>query len=195
MLEEGRYPAFVDAAWADAGLVREVVLILGGSFVVALLAQLVIVLPVSPVPITGQTLGVLLVGALLGSRRGALSMLTYVAEGVGGMPVFAGGTSGPAVLLGPTGGYLVGFVVAAFVVGRLCEWGWDRRLPTAAAAMSLGNLVIYVAGVAWLVRFVGSEQVLTAGVLPFIPGDVLKIAAATFLLPGGWYLLSAWRRR
>lgn len=189
MLTETRYPPFADAVWPATGLIRDLLLIVGGSVLVAALAQLSIILPISPVPITGQTLGVLLLGALLGSRRGSLSMLAYIAEGAAGMPVFAGGLSGPAVLLGPTGGYLAGFVVAAFVVGRLCERGWDRRLVSAAAAMVIGNVVIYMFGISWLRWFVGVDAVLVAGVYPFILGDLLKIAAATILLPSGWYML------
>lgn len=190
MLQESRYAPFVDVVWPQTGLLRDALLILGGSVLLAATARLTLVLPFSPVPITGQTFGVLLLGALLGSQRGALSVLAYLAEGTMGMPVFAGGIGGPAVLLGPTGGYLAGFVAAVFLVGWLCERGWDRRLPTAAAAMALGNLVIYLFGVAWLVRFVGSEQVLAAGVLPFIPGDLLKIGAAALLLPAGWTLMT-----
>jgi biotin transport system substrate-specific component len=147
-------------------------------------------LPFSPVPVTGQTLAVLLVGALLGSRRGSLAVLAYIAQGLAGLPVFAGGALGMARLLGPTGGYLVGFVAAAFLVGLLAERGWDRRVLTTAAAMMLGNLVIYAIGALWLAPFVGGpEQALATGVLPFIPGDLVKIAAAALLLPAGWKLL------
>lgn len=189
MLTETRYPTFADALWPATGLIRDLLLVVGGSVLVAALAQLSTILPVSPVPITGQTLGVLLIGALLGSRRGALSMLAYIAEGAAGMPVFANATAGPAVLVGPTGGYLAGFVAAAFVVGWLCERGWDRRLVSAASAMVIGNLVIYLFGISWLQGFVGTENVLAAGVYPFIIGDLLKVASATILLPSGWYVL------
>lgn len=189
MLTETRYPTFAEAVWPATGLLRDLFLVVGGSVLVAALAQLAINVPISPVPITGQTLGVLLLGALLGSRRGALSMLVYIAEGAAGMPVFANATAGPAVLVGPTGGYLAGFVVAAFVVGWLCERGWDRRLVSASAAMLIANLVIYLFGVSWLQWFVGTENVLAAGVYPFIIGDLLKVALATVVLPSGWYIL------
>ncbi len=171
---------------ADAALV------LGGSLLTALMAQIAIPLPFTPVPITGQTLAVLLVGAALGSRRGALSMAAYVLEGVLGLPVFAGGTAGLARLLGPTGGYLVGFIAAAFVTGWLAERGWDRRLLTAALAMLAGNVVIYLFGLPWLARFTGGflgpKGALVLGLLPFIPGDLVKLALAALLLPSAWWI-------
>lgn len=164
-------------------------MVLGGSLFTALMAQVAIPLPFTPVPITGQTLAVLLVGAALGARRGALSMAAYLAEGLAGLPVFAGGTAGIGRLLGPTGGYLVGFVVAAYVVGWLAERGWDRRPLTAALAMAVGNGVIYVFGLAWLARFVGLAHVLPMGLFPFIPGDLLKVLLAAALLPSAWRIM------
>jgi len=163
--------------------------VLAGSLLVALSARVAIPLPFSPVPITGQTFGVLLVGACLGSRRGAASLLLYLAEGAMGLPVFAEGKAGVAWLFGPTGGYLFGFVAAAFVVGRLCELGWDRRLGTAAIVFLAGNAVIYWIALPWLACFVGTGRVLTAGLWPFLPGDVLKVILATILLPCGWKLV------
>jgi biotin transport system substrate-specific component len=141
------------------------------------------------VPLTGQTFAVLLVGALLGSRRGSLSLLAYLAEGAVGLPVFAGGSGGLARLWGPTGGYLVGFIAAARMVGWLCERGWDRRVRTAALAMLIGNGVIYLFGLPWLAHFVGAERVLALGLLPFMPGDLVKLALAALALPSGWKLL------
>lgn len=164
-------------------------LVVGGSVLMALMAQIVIPLPFTPVPITGQTFGVLLTGALLGSRRGALSVVLYLLEGVLGLPVFAGGASGPGRLLGPTGGYLLGFVAAAWVTGYLCERGWDRRVLSATLAMGIGNGVIYLFGLLWLAYFVGPGRALMAGLWPFIPGDVVKIAMAAFALPPGWALV------
>ncbi|MBI4758069.1 MAG: biotin transporter BioY [Chloroflexi bacterium] len=189
MNENVRQPTtMVDVFWVESSAARDFMLILVGSLVVALSARISVPLPFSPVPVTGQTFGVLLVGALLGSRRGALSLLAYLGEGALGLPVFAGGTGGLVRLAGPTGGYLVGFVAAAFLVGRLCERGWDQRLPTAGAAMLLGNAVIYLLGLPWLARFVGPDKVLALGLLPFIPGDLLKITLAALALPGGWAL-------
>lgn len=161
---------------------------LAGSLFVALCAQVAVPLPFSPVPLTGQTLAALLVGALLGSRRGTLSVLLYISEGLLGIPVFAGGALGLARLIGPTGGYLAGMVAGAFVVGLLAERGWDRKPVTMALAMVIGNAAIYLFGLAWLAHFVGSGQVLAAGLLPFVPGDLLKVALATGLLPAGWAL-------
>ncbi len=179
-----------------SALLYDAALVLAGSLLIALSAQIAIPLPFSPVPVTGQTMAVLLVGALLGRRRGSLAVLVYIAEGIAGLPVFAGGAAGPARLLGPTGGYLVGFVAAAYLVGLLAERGWDRRVSTTAAAMALGNLVIYTVGVLWLTVFVGSlSAALAAGVLPFIPGDLAKIAAAALLLPAGWKVLGWSNRR
>jgi biotin transport system substrate-specific component len=167
-------------------LLYDIVLVIGGSLFVALGAQVAVHLPFSPVPITGQTLAVLLVGMLLGSRRGSLSLLTYLAEGLAGLPVFAGGTAGLARLLGPTGGYLVGFVAAAYVTGLLAERGWDRRVVTTILAMFLGNIAIYAVGVLWLAAFVGIGRALPLGLYPFIPGDLLKLVLAAILLPAGW---------
>src|SRR5215208_6708306 len=157
------------------------------SAFVALTAQVEI--PLRPVPLTLQTLGVLFTGAVLGSRRGAVTLLLYLAEGAVGLPVFAGGASGVGYMLGPTGGYLVGFVVAAGVVGRLAQRGWDRRLVWAAVAMVIGNVIIYACGVAWLAVFLGDLWgALVNGMLLFVVGDLIKIAVAALTLPGGWKL-------
>lgn len=171
-------------------LVYDLGWILGGTLLVALSAQVAIPLPFSPVPITGQTLAVLLVGVLLGSHRAGLCMLAYLVEGSAGLPVFAGGKAGIVHLLGPTGGYLMGFVPAAWLVGWLAERGWDRRPATTFAAMLLGNIVIYALGLPWLAHFTGVERVFVAGCLPFIPGDLIKILLATAVLPWGWKLLN-----
>ena len=146
--------------------------------------------PFGPVPITGQTFAVLMIGALLGARRGSMAVLAYLAQGVAGLPVFAV-VSGPLALLGPTGGYLVGFVPAAYVTGFLAERGWDRRFGTTVLAMALGNIIIYAFGLAQLSLLTGlSKTVLTAGLLPFIPGDILKMVLAAILLPSAWKLLA-----
>ena len=161
------------------------------SAFVGLTAQVAI--PLWPVPLTLTTLGVLFTGAVLGSKRGALALLLYLAEGAVGLPVFAGGAGGVACALGPTGGYLVGFVVAAGVVGLLAERGWDRRPIWAALAMVVGNLIIYVFGVTWLAVFLGDlGTALVQGMLIFIPGDLVKIVVATLALLAGWALV---RRR
>ncbi|WP_376788780.1 biotin transporter BioY [Thermoflexus sp.] len=176
----------------------DVLLILIGSLFTAMMAQIAIPLPFTPVPITGQTLAVLLTGAALGSRRGALSMVAYVLEGSLGLPVFAGGTAGLKRLTGPTGGYLIGFIAAAFVTGWLAERGWDRRPLSTALAMLAGNVVIYLFGLPWLAMFLGGflgpKGALVLGLLPFIPGDLLKLFLATLLLPSVWGVVRNIRR-
>lgn len=167
----------------------EIALILGGSLVVALSAQLQFVLPFTPVPITGQTFAVLLVGAALGSRRGALAMLAYLAEGAAGLPVFHGGGCCVPWLMGATAGYLWSYPLVAWIVGRLAEYGWDRRPGTAALAMLVGNAAIYAVALPWLSFFVGRDRVLEAGLLPFLPGDLVKVALAAAVLPTAWSLV------
>ena len=184
---------------ASTGLVRDAVLVLGAAALMGVLAQLAI--RVGPVPITGQTLGVLLLGALLGSRRGTLAMLAYLAEGLAGLPVYANGASawtpssaGVPTIVGPTAGYLLAFPVAAFVVGALAERGWDRRVWTAAAAMAVGQAVVYLGGLSWLAQLVGPHRAVELGLLPFLAGDAVKLLAAALALPAGWRLLGALER-
>lgn len=171
------------------GLAFDLTLVLGGALLVALGAQFAFPLPFGPVPITAQTLAVLLVGALLGSVRGGLSMLVYLSQGLVGFPVFAAGGAGVAYFLGPTGGYLLGFVAGATLVGWLAEQGWDRHIATTLLAMLLGNVAIFAFGLAWLGMITGTEQVLAVGLYPFLPGIVVKSVAAALLLPLGWRVL------
>lgn len=173
---------------AKQSALADLALILLGSLVVAASAQISFHLDL--VPITGQTFGVLLVGMALGSRRGALALALYLAEGAAGLPVFAEGKLGIAALLGPTGGYLLGFVAAAWLVGLLAERGFDRNLFSTLAAMAAGNIVIYAFGLAWLQTFTGGpEGALAAGLYPFLIGDAIKAVLAALLLPGAWKLL------
>ncbi len=165
----------------------DIALIIGGSLIIALSARVAIGWPV---PVTGQTFAVLMIAALLGSRRGCFAVIAYITEGTAGLPVFAHGRFGFAVLLGPTGGYLAGFIAAACIVGLLAEKGWDRRIGTTVLAMILGNIAIYAFGLLWLCRLTGiSTTVLTVGLYPFIIGDLMKIALAAILLPAGWKFL------
>ena len=122
----------------------DLALILAGSALIALSAQVAFPLPFSPVPVTGQTFGVLLVASLLGRARGTAAVLAYLAEGAAGLPVFAGAAAGPAKLIGPTGGYLTGFVLGAYVCGWLAERGWDRTPFKTTISMILGNIAIFV---------------------------------------------------
>ncbi len=173
---------------------RDIALIVGGSLLVALLAQVKIPLGFTPVPITGQTFAVLLVGALLGGWRGGLALALYAVEGAF-LPFFAGGASGWFWTL-PSGGYIVGFIPAAALVGWLCQLGWNRR-PWLLAAMLLGNAVIYLPGLLQLNLFLpadaaaawGCADVWQCGLLPFIPGDLVKLIAVSLAVPAGWVLL------
>jgi biotin transport system substrate-specific component len=166
----------------------DAIVVIGGSLLVGLSSQIRFYLPFSPVPITGQTLAVLILGALLGSRRGGLTMFAYLIEGILGLPVFAGGV-GLQALFGPTGGYLVGFVAAAFLVGWLAERGWDRRVATTVAAMIVGDAVLLMCGFVWLAILTNVKTALITGLFCFIPGDILKVIIAAAVLPTGWKLL------
>lgn len=182
-----RAATLVDVARPQAKpITSDVLLVIAFGALMGLLAQISIPLPFTPVPVTGQTFGVIVTGALLGSRRGAAAMAVYVAEGAAGLPVFALARGGWEVLAGPTGGYLLAFPAAAFAVGLLAERGWDRRFATAIAALLLGELIIYAGGLCWLARFVGPARVIPLGLVPFLPGDALKVLAAAALLPAGW---------
>jgi len=184
---------FMDAVISRTGLLWDAVLVVGFACLTAAFAQ--ISFWIGPVPVTGQTFAVLLTGALLGSRRGALSQLSYLAVGATGIPYWfaLGGPPGIARLVGPTGGYLIGFVAVAFLVGWLAERGWDRRVWTAALAMLAGETVLYVFGLTWLARFVPAENVLQVGLYPFVIGDLMKVAAAALMLPSAWLLLRRFR--
>jgi biotin transport system substrate-specific component len=180
----------VGAVAAPLDWTRSALLVVGFSLLTAAAAQVVVPLPFTPVPLTGQTFAVLLTGALLGPRLGALAMLAYLAEGAAGLPFFRGGAGGVAHFSGATAGYLLAFPAAAYVTGALAERGWDRRYLSAAAAMALGSLVILACGWAWLaLLFKGGAEAFRLGVAPFLPGDVLKIALAAAVLPSGWALL------
>ncbi len=168
-----------------ANWLRDLFLIIAGSLFVALLAQISI--PMQPVPITGQTFAVLLVGALLGSKRGAMAIITYIAQGAMGLPFFAGGASGVGILTGATAGYLLGFVGAAYVVGWLAERGLERSVRTSVIPFLIGTVIIYICGVAWLSVMLGSlTKAIELGLLPFLIGDAIKLIAAALLLPGAW---------
>jgi biotin transport system substrate-specific component len=167
---------------------RDLSLILLGSLFVALFARIEI--PMQPVPITGQTFAVLLVGALLGSKRGAAAMAVYIFEGAIGLPFFAGGASGMGILTGATAGYLLGFIGAAYVIGLLAEKGLERSVRTSIIPFSVGTLIIYILGIAWLSVVLGSlSQAVQYGLLPFLIGDAIKLIAAALVLPAGWKLV------
>ena len=178
-----------------AVLLREAVFVLAATLFLALTARIRVVLPFSPVPITGQTLGVLLVGALYGPVRGAATVITYLAEGALGLPVFSGGLGGVAMLLGPTGGYLAGFIPASFMAGIAGRA--SRRAALRLAGLLLASVVVYVFGAPWLayVAKMPLEGALAVGVLPFLPGDVLKAGLVAGVVPAGARLLAPLLRR
>src|SRR5262245_11056936 len=171
--------------------VRHVALIVLGALFIYLTARIAIPVPGSPVPVTGQTFGVLLVGGALGMRRGIASVLLYILIGLIGVPFFAGGKGGAQVILGATGGYLIGFVAAAAIVGRLAELGWDRKFLGAFGAMLIGNVVIYLFGVPWLMAVTGFTlaEGIEKGVVPFLVGDAIKLLLAAGVFRGAWWIL------
>ncbi len=172
------------------GFTYDLLCVLGGSLFLALMAQLAIRLWFTPVPITLQTLGVMLIGALLGSKRGALAVLVYLGEGAIGVPVFAGAAAGFPFLFGPTGGYLFAFVISAFLVGYLLERGWKESYQLTLFALSLGSILTLGLGAFWLSFFVGAQNALIMGLCPFLIGAVVKILVAAAIIPSGWKLLN-----
>jgi biotin transporter BioY len=182
----------LSAALAPLDWTRSISLVVAFSLLTALAAQVVI--PDGPVPITGSTFAVLLTGALLGSRLGAMAMIVYLIEGASGLPFFYGGHGGIAHLLGPTGGYLVAFPAGAFITGAFAENGWDKRFSTAVVAMAVGSVVILLAGLAWFSVLTHTSPLVAfqLTVVDFIPGDIIKILLAAAVLPLGWALV---RRR
>jgi biotin transport system substrate-specific component len=178
---------------------KNLLLVVTGALLIALSASVVIPVPGSPVPVTGQTFAVLLVGGALGLRRGAAASLFYLAMGLV-LPVYAGhasgldtfvGREGGQLVLGATGGYLIGFVAASAMVGWLAECGWDRRYGGAVLAMVVGSAVIYLFGIPWLMLATGFslEQAITTGLTPFVVGDLLKLFLAAGLFPVAWWLV------
>lgn len=170
---------------------RHIALIALGAAVISASALIVIPLPFTPVPISGQTFGVLLVSGALGFRRGILSIGLYLLIGLIGFPVFAKGTSGSTVLLGATGGYLVGFLVAGALVGRLAELGWDRKIIGALGAMAIGNVVIYLIAVPWLMAVAKYDLPtgIAKGLTPFLVGDAIKLILAAAAFPIAWWVV------
>lgn len=171
--------------------VTNTALIVGGTVFMSLMAQIAIPVPGSPVPITGQTLGVLLMGSAYGASLGVSTIALYLVLGALGAPVFAEGAHGFAKLSGPTGGYLVGMLLAALIVGALANKQWDARLRTSFTQMLLGELLIFVPGLLWLKTYTGASWSWTfaAGFTPFIVGEIIKIGLAGSALPSVWALV------
>lgn len=180
-------PALVLADVFPGARVRDAVLVMAGACLTGLAAQVAISTPLSPVPFTLQTLAVLVTGAALGSVRGLLSMLVYLAVGAAGFPWFASSSSGWG---GPSFGYVIGFAVAALVVGKLAEWRADRHVVSTVALMVLGNIIIYAIGTTWLAEnlHLSASTAFELGVRPFLATDALKIALAALALPAAWKL-------
>ncbi|MEO8290732.1 MAG: biotin transporter BioY [Gaiellaceae bacterium] len=180
------------AVFPRSNVLTNVLLVLAGTGFVALAAQVSISLPFTPVPITGQTFAVVLVGASLGALLALASLGLYVFVGALGAPVYADQAHGWDVLTGPTGGYILGFVLAAVMTGFLAQQRWDRRFSSAVAAMLTGNVVIYLTGLPWLAAKIdaGLAGTLEAGLYPFVVGDLLKLYLAGALLPAAWRLVA-----
>jgi biotin transport system substrate-specific component len=184
------------AAFPRSTRVTDALLVLAGTGLVAGAAQISVKLPFTPVPITGQTFAVLLVGASLGALRGTASLLLYLWLGVAGAPIYAHHDSGWNVITSASGGYIVGFVLAAAITGVLAERGWDKRLSSSIGAMLTGNVVVYLVGLPWLAVALNTnlEKTLEYGLYPFVPGDTFKLYLAAAALPGAWQLVRRLRR-
>lgn len=165
---------------------RNPLLIFTGALFVSAFAQIKIPLPFTPVPLTGQTFAVLLIGATLGSKRGAASIIIYTTMGAFGLPVFSGGASGLAYLTGATFGYFIGFILAAYFIGSLAEYGLERNLRTSLIPFFIGTIIIYLFGAGWLTILFGIEKALIFGVFPFLIGDLIKLLLAALVLPTTW---------
>jgi biotin transport system substrate-specific component len=182
-------------AVAREGVAADAIAIVAGALLVAGAAQISIPLPFSPVPITGQTFAVVLVGSALGTVRGVASLTLYLLLGLAGLPFYADQGHGWTTFSGATGGYIVGFILAAGLTGFLAERGYDRRMGTAVTAMLTGNVVVYLVGLPWLAHVTGAglDKTLEWGLYPFVPGDILKLYLAAAALPVAWKLLGTRR--
>ena len=170
-------------------ILLDTALITAGSIFVAVTSQFTLYLPFSPIPITGQTLAVLLCGAVLGARRGGLSLMLYLLEGAIGLPVFAGGHGGVTVLFGPTAGYLVGFIPAAVLVGAFSEKGFFKRWHLTLFIFFIGQMIIYLFGALGLMPYIGYKNIFAIGIFPFLIGDAVKAIIAMVLLPSCWKVI------
>ena len=183
--------AVVVDSWAAKSTVRNAVLVVGLTAVTALSAQVSIPLPFTPVPLTLQTFAVLAGAAALGAERAVLAQVLYLVLAVAGAPVLAGGASGGATVVGATGGYLIGFVVASYVVGKIAERGATRKISATVLAYVAGSAVIYTLGAIWLAYSTSNSisWAIANGVVPFLIGDAIKAVAAGAVLPAAWKLV------
>lgn len=184
-------PVVVVDSWASRSVARNAALVLGLTAFTALCAQIAIPLPGTPIPFTLQTFAVLAGAAALGTQRAVVAQVLYLLVGMAGMPVFAERSSGTDVVFGATGGYLIGFIVASYVVGYIAERGATRKVASTVLAYVAGSAVVYVLGATWLSQSTGwgLQETLSAGVTPFLAGDVIKAAMAGAVLPGLWKLV------
>lgn len=185
-MSAARTLTLADVALPRVGRLPNALLVVGASLLTGAAAQAELRLPWTPVPITAQTFAVLLTGAVLGARRAFLAQALYLLEGAAGLPLFAGGAGGAHVFAGPTAGYLLAFPFAAAATGALAERGWDREFLPMFAAMLLGSTVIFAGGLAVLARFLPPDTLLVTGLLPFVPGDIVKSALAALAFPALW---------
>lgn len=184
----------ITSPYFSSHILQEIILAFTGSLLLAAFAQLAVFIPGSPVPITAQVFGVLLIGMSFGSKRAFFTVIAYLLEGAAGLPVFSAGAAGAAHLFGATGGYLWGFAISAYVLGLLAERGWDRNVFTSVAAMTIGTAVIFACGLAWLSVFTGFSQSLYLGLYPYLPGAVIKITIAAGVLPLAWKLVKSGKK-
>lgn len=194
-------PVYVNRLLGTTTLAKDTALVLGSAAFVGLLAQVSV--PMWPVPVTGQTLGVMLVGAMLGARRGGAALVTYTVLGLAGVPWFANFGGGPAYILQPSFGFVIGFVLAAWTIGALAERRWDRKPLASLAAFGIASVIPFVVGVPWMwavLHFsfgqtLGLAATMQAGVIPFIPGGIVKWLLGSAILGGAWKALDARDRR
>lgn len=168
---------------SQAQLLNKAILILSGVVLLAVSSKVQV--PFWPVPMTLQTLAVLMIGATYGVRLAASSLIAYLVAGAVGLPVFASG-AGPAYMAGPTGGYLAGFLIAAVILGWLADRGYGHTILSALAMFAIGEVAIFALGTGWLSSLLGVEKAVSAGLLPFIPAEILKVALATAILSLAW---------
>jgi biotin transport system substrate-specific component len=193
-MNDNRRPTLATTLWpqqAASRTARFAALAVGGALALAISAKAQV--PFYPVPMTLQTLVVLIIGAAFGARLAAATVALYLAEGLMGLQVFAGLNAGPTYMAGPTGGFLIGFLFAAALVGWLAERGWDRSLGLLLAAMAIGHLVIFAFGYAWLASLIGPEKAWLGGIVPFFAATVVKTLLAWALVAAAWRAVASLR--
>jgi biotin transport system substrate-specific component len=200
MSENATSRSLAVAVWPDHvnQFVQGAILVVAGTLILTISAKIKV--PFYPVPMTLQTFAVMALAAAYGSRLAVLTVLAYLLQGALGLPVFTNtppAVAGPLYFMGPTGGFLIGFIVLAMIVGKATDYGWDRSIPKLLAAMVVADIVVFTMGFGWLAFFaqvssgqgIGIESAFMNGVVPFLLGDALKIVLAALAIPMGWRLL------